>query len=178
MSTSEEILDDIRDLVSLFHKEVQDLKKLEKLSALPGQITSAYEPLQKLLHDIDIKTKSVSMYNEKFSPVSLNNVIITCAICFIVAAGVVCGAFWYGGYAKQKTSDALLQVSKNDLEKNLDEATKWAASDEGKSAYRLARLGELQRFIKCKGDGWKIENGICFPFANAKNEVHGWQVPK
>ena|GEM_PF-6842050 len=31
--------------------------------------------------------------------------------------------------------------------------------------------------MRCQGDGWKVKNGVCFPFSNAKNEIQGWRMP-
>ena len=59
----------------------------------------------------------------------------------------------------------------------LPELAKWAASKEGKAVYHFAVQGDLQRLMRCQGDGWQDKNGVCYPFSNAKSEVHGWRMP-
>ena len=55
----------------------------------------------------------------------------------------------------------------------LPELTRWAASKEGKTVYQFAAQGDLQRLMRCQGDGWKVKHGVCYPFSNEKNEVTG-----
>ncbi|HML53253.1 MAG TPA: recombinase family protein [Solidesulfovibrio magneticus] len=60
----------------------------------------------------------------------------------------------------------------------LPELAKWAASKDGKAVYQFATQGELQRFIRCQGDGWQVKNGVCYPFPNTETDkVHGWRMP-
>jgi len=56
-------------------------------------------------------------------------------------------------------------------------AAAWANTPEGKLAYRFAESGALQRLAKCQGKGWKIEKGVCYPYANGKEGTYGWTLP-
>ncbi|MBF0459661.1 MAG: hypothetical protein HQK99_17380 [Nitrospirae bacterium] len=105
----EQVLQEIDDAIQVFFKEVQELKKLEKLTHLPKDFQKAYEPLEKLLHDIDTKAKAVSVFNDKYNPVCLQNVVIACAVCFVLACSLIFGAFWIGksGYLNPKMDAAI-----------------------------------------------------------------------
>lgn len=58
-------------------------------------------------------------------------------------------------------------------------AAAWANTPEGKTAYRFAQSGELQRLARCQGKGWKVEKGkLCYPYpVSAKEGVYGWAMP-
>jgi len=55
-------------------------------------------------------------------------------------------------------------------------AAAWANTPEGKLAYRFAQSGELQRLARCQGKGWKIEKGVCYPYANVNEGTYGWSL--
>lgn len=54
-------------------------------------------------------------------------------------------------------------------------AAAWANTPEGQRAYRLARLNSLTRVAECSGAGWKVEDGICYPYPT-KEKIYGWRV--
>lgn len=54
-------------------------------------------------------------------------------------------------------------------------AASWAASAEGKAAYRLAQAGSILQLARCASPGWYIEDGVCFP-ARAAEDLYGWRV--
>jgi hypothetical protein len=58
-------------------------------------------------------------------------------------------------------------------------AAAWANTPEGRTAYRFARSGELQRLARCSGKGWKVEKGnLCYPYAVSPTEgTYGWAMP-
>src|SRR5471032_22769 len=51
-----------------------------------------------------------------------------------------------------------------------------ANTPECKLAYRFAQSGELQRLARCQGKGWKIEKGVCYPYANVNEGTYGWSL--
>jgi hypothetical protein len=56
-------------------------------------------------------------------------------------------------------------------------AAAWANTPEGRTAYRFAQSGELQRLARCNGKGWKVEKGVCYPMQNSDGNVYGWALP-
>lgn len=59
----------------------------------------------------------------------------------------------------------------------LKERDEFAKTSIAKLAAEYHKKGELYRILKCRGVGWKVENGMCFPLAyekNGKRMVHGW----
>lgn len=57
-------------------------------------------------------------------------------------------------------------------------AAAWANTPEGRTAYRFAQSGELQRLARCSGKGWKVEKGNCYPYAVSTTEgTYGWAMP-
>ena len=56
-------------------------------------------------------------------------------------------------------------------------AAAWANTPEGRTAYRFAQSGELQRLAQCSGKGWKIEKRICYPHQVPDEGLYGWRLP-
>ena len=56
-------------------------------------------------------------------------------------------------------------------------AAAWANTPEGRTAYRFAQSGELQRLARCSGKGWKVEKGACYPYPVPNEGTYGWRLP-
>ena len=56
-------------------------------------------------------------------------------------------------------------------------AAAWANTPEGRTAYRFAQSGELQRLARCSGKGWKVEKGACYPYPVPNEGTYGWALP-
>lgn len=56
-------------------------------------------------------------------------------------------------------------------------AAAWANTPEGRTAYRFAQSGELQRLARCSGKGWKVEKGVCYPYPVQNEGTYGWRLP-
>jgi len=54
-------------------------------------------------------------------------------------------------------------------------AASWAASAEGKAAYRLAKAGSILQLARCASPGWYVKDGVCLP-ARAADALYGWRV--
>lgn len=54
-------------------------------------------------------------------------------------------------------------------------AASWAATAEGKAAYRLAKAGSILQLAECAGPGWYVDDGACYP-ARAADGVYGWRI--
>lgn len=91
----------------------------------------------------------------------------------IVSALLMAATFWYAhstgleagrglGYAEVKDEKA---------------AAAWANTPEGRTAYRFAQSGELQRLARCEGKGWEIKKRICYPSAVPLEGTYGWTLP-
>ena len=96
------------------------------------------------------------------------------------------GAFLFGWvmYQSGRTSGYQVGYASGYREaKDQKAAASWANTPEGRLAYRLAQLGELQRLARCEGKGWEIKEvkeskyvKICLPMSD-KDVVHGWAIP-
>ena len=56
-------------------------------------------------------------------------------------------------------------------------AAAWANTPEGRTAYRFAQSGELQRLARCNGKGWQTEKGVCYPHPVPIEGIYGWRLP-
>ncbi|RFP08278.1 MULTISPECIES: DUF6753 family protein [unclassified Duganella] len=56
-------------------------------------------------------------------------------------------------------------------------AAAWANTPQGKSAYRLAQAGSIDKLTKCNQPGWKIENRVCYVGPGKDGEIYGWLIP-
>lgn len=92
-------------------------------------------------------------------------------------ATVLIGATGWAGYSKGKDAGYALGWGTAYSEAHDEKAAaSWANTPEGKLGYRLAQKGMLTLLARCQGKGWKIEKGVCFPFA-AQDGTYGWQLP-
>lgn len=66
------------------------------------------------------------------------------------------------GYAQAKDEKALAS---------------WANTPEGRLAYRFAQGGALQQLARCHGNGWGIQDGVCYVNTAADGKIYGWRVP-
>lgn len=59
----------------------------------------------------------------------------------------------------------------------LDEkaAASWANTPEGRRAYRLSQLSSMARLIECRSPGWRIKDGVCFPYPEGET-TYGWRI--
>jgi hypothetical protein len=56
-------------------------------------------------------------------------------------------------------------------------AAAWANTPEGKTAYRMAKRGDIGRLSHCERPGWYIEDGVCYVKPDDKGSTYGWRVP-
>jgi hypothetical protein len=54
-------------------------------------------------------------------------------------------------------------------------AASWAATAEGKAAFRLAKAGSILQLAQCAAPGWYVQDGVCFP-ARATDTLYGWRI--
>jgi len=56
-------------------------------------------------------------------------------------------------------------------------AAAWANTPEGRTAYRFAQSGELQRLARCQGKGWNRKGNICYVSPVPNEGTYGWAMP-
>lgn len=56
-------------------------------------------------------------------------------------------------------------------------AAQWAATDEGRAAYKMWKSGTLTSLVQCSGAGWYARDGFCFPGADRAGNITGWRLP-
>jgi hypothetical protein len=103
------------------------------------------------------------------------------AACALIIALTFGGATWYAHDYGTKAGYSLGYGMGYQEAKDEKAAAAWANTPEGEMAYLFAQSGELQRLAQCSRDGWKIQNGICYPFShteNGKDMVRGWRIPR
>lgn len=101
----------------------------------------------------------------------------------IAAASIAFGAFGWYMHSSGKNSGYQAGYGAGYSEaKDEKAAAAWANTPQGRTAYRFAQSGELQRLAQCSEKSWKVKKGICFPYA-ANNEatggstLYGWVMP-
>lgn len=57
-------------------------------------------------------------------------------------------------------------------------AASWAATPDGRLAYRMAEAGSLQQVARCTQPGWQVSNGVCFAKPASDGNIYGWNLPK
>jgi hypothetical protein len=98
----------------------------------------------------------------------------------VIGASVLCLALiatgaWCFAHGEQK-GFANGVVSADQRCRNEAAAASWANTPEGELAYGLATAGSLHQVATCKGDGWELRDGICYPRPDPKGRVTGWRV--
>ncbi|MGS3131390.1 DUF6753 family protein [Aeromonas caviae] len=97
------------------------------------------------------------------------------SICMVSVTMIVGGLSWGMHYLGQHAGYGQGYSAGYNVAKNEVAAAAWANTPEGKMAYRFAQ-GDLQMVARCNAEGWKIKNGVCFPYAS-DNQIRGWAVP-
>ena len=100
----------------------------------------------------------------------------------IAAASIAFGAFGWYMHSSGKNSGYQAGYGAGYSEaKDEKAAAAWANTPEGRTAYRCAQSGELQRLARCSGKGWTSVKGTCFPQADQHKDekamVYGWMMP-
>ena len=91
----------------------------------------------------------------------------------VAAVSTVC-AGWIG-FDKGKTTGAALGYQEARSEAA---AASWAATPDGRLAYRMAEAGSLQQVARCTQPGWQASKGVCFPKPAGDGNLYGWQLPQ
>jgi hypothetical protein len=95
------------------------------------------------------------------------------AIAAIIIAGLALGlTFWYGHSTGIESGKAIGYADAKDEKA----AAAWANTPQGQQAYWLAKVGSIDTLAKCSGKGWKIENGLCYPFPAGDQKVYPWKI--
>lgn len=96
-----------------------------------------------------------------------------------VAAAAVCIVLmaWYLHSSAFDAGMAAGKAAGYEQAKNQIAAAAWANTPEGRTAYRFAQSGELQRLARCQGKGWKIEKTLCYPYSVKDEGIYGWVMP-
>ncbi|WP_230607469.1 DUF6753 family protein [Xanthomonas euvesicatoria] len=95
------------------------------------------------------------------------------AIGLVVAAVSTICAGWVG-FDKGKTAGVAIGYAEARSEAA---AASWAATPDGRMAYRMAEVGSLQQVARCTQPGWQASNGACYPKAAADGNLYGWKLP-
>ena len=97
--------------------------------------------------------------------------------CIVVSFICFAGSGWWlheEGYASGYKSGYHVASEKA---KNEEVAAAWGNSEEGKAAYRLARVASITTLSQCSGPGWSIKNGSCLVGAAPDGSIYGWKLP-
>ena len=166
----EEIFENIRDVVAVHQDDVAAMDKLVKyLHSELQSVSLGIRTLEEASRKAEAAGQRISQQLTEEPRITRDRAKMWVGLS-LLAALLFFAAGGYAGwrYAQDGVTKEIAQ---------LPEMAKWAASKEGKAVYQFATQGELQRFMRCQGDGWQVKNGVCYPFANAKSEVHGWRMP-
>ena len=63
-----------------------------------------------------------------------------------------------------------------DAAKDERAAASWAATPEGRAAYRLAEAGSVRALATCSMPGWYTRGDACYPAAAADGQQYGWRL--
>lgn len=166
----EEIFENIRDVVAVHQDDVAAMDKLVKhLHSELQSVSLGIRTLEEASKKAEAAGQRISQQLNEEPRITRDRAKMWVGLS-LVAALLFFAAGGYAGwrYAQDGVTAEIAQ---------LPELAKWAASKEGKAVYQFATQGDLQRLMRCQGDGWKVKNGVCFPFSNAKNEIQGWRMP-
>ncbi|PWB83475.1 MAG: hypothetical protein C3F11_06455 [Methylocystaceae bacterium] len=56
------------------------------------------------------------------------------------------------------------------------ERVSWANTPDDVRAFRLYKADDLRRLVGCDAPGWESRDGVCFPRADAQQQIHGWRL--
>ena len=93
--------------------------------------------------------------------------------CIAVASLSLALVGWYGNDLGYKAGYGAGYTEAKDEKA----AAAWANTPEGRTAYRFAQSGELQRLARCNGKGWQTEKGVCYPHPVPIEGIYGWRLP-
>ena len=166
----EEIFENIRDVVAVHQDDVAAMDKLVKyLHSELQSVSLGIRTLEEASRKAEAAGQRISQQLTEEPRITQDRAKMWVGLS-LLAALLFFAAGGYAGwrYAQDGVTAEIAQ---------LPELAKWAASKEGKMAYQFAMKGSLKPILYCQGDGWKVKNGVCFPWANDKNEVSGWRMP-
>ncbi len=166
----EEIFENIRDVVAVHQDDVAAMDKLVKyLHSELQSVSLGIRTLEEASRKAEAAGQRISQQLTEEPRITQDRAKMWVGLS-LLAALLFFAAGGYAGwrYAQDGVTKEIAQ---------LPELTRWAASKEGKTVYQFAAQGDLQRLMRCQGDGWKVKHGVCYPFSNDKNEVTGWRMP-
>lgn len=85
----------------------------------------------------------------------------------LVAASLILSGWAYGMYQmgyKEGSGESKAAVS-------------WANTPEGRRAYELATVTDIDALARCTLPGWRIEKGNCYPGPAKDRNTYGWKIP-
>ena len=166
----EEIFENIRDVVAVHQDDVAAMgKHVAQMKSELQTVGLSIRTLEEASRKAEAAGQRITQQLTEEPRVTRDRAKMWVGLS-LVAALLFFAAGGYAGwrYAQDGVTAEIAQ---------LPELAKWAASKEGKMAYQFAMKGSLKPILYCQGDGWKVKNGVCFPWANDKNEVSGWRMP-
>ncbi len=166
----EEIFENIRDVVAVHQDDVAAMgKHIKHLQSELQSVGLGIRVLEEASRKAEAAGQRITQQLNEEPRITRDRAKMWVGLSLVAALLF----FAVGGYAgwRYAQEDVTEEIAK------LPEMTKWAASKEGREVYQFARQGDLQRLMRCQGDGWQIKNGVCYPFADAKSNVHGWRMP-
>lgn len=90
-----------------------------------------------------------------------------------IAALATLAAGWMG-FSRGKESGVAIGYNEARSE---SAAASWAASPDGRRAYRMAEMGSLQQVARCTQPGWQASDGVCYPHITEDGKIYGWKLP-
>lgn len=166
----EEIFENIRDVVAVHQDDVAAMgKHVAQMKSELQTVGLSIRKLEEVARNAEAAGQRINQQLTEEPRITRDRAKMWVGLS-LLAALLFFAAGGYAGwrYAQDGVTAEIAQ---------LPEMAKWAASKEGKVVYRFATQGELQRLMRCQGEGWQVQNGVCYPLANAKSEVHGWRMP-
>lgn len=102
----------------------------------------------------------------------------------IAALALAVGA-WFDfdyGYKKGRADGIEIGMAEaRDEALYLKQRDAFTNTPEFRAAYKMYKSGMLRKVYECKGNGWEIRDGICYPFAVKRKDgsldFDGWYMP-
>ena len=85
----------------------------------------------------------------------------------LVAASLIISGWAYGMY----------QIGYKEGSGESKAAVAWANTPEGRRAYELATVTDIDALARCSLPGWRIEKGNCYPGPAKDKATYGWKIP-
>ena len=85
----------------------------------------------------------------------------------LVAASLILSGWAYGMY----------QIGYREGSGESKAAVAWANTPQGRRAYELSNVTDIDALARCTLPGWRVEKGNCYPGPAKDRAIYGWKIP-